>query len=54
MGFISKSLDGDSYFIWVPIKDLNKYNMLARPIQDKVVNNELTDNNLEHLVYREY
>ena len=49
-----KSLDGDSYFIWVSIKDLNKYNMLARPIQDKVVNNELTDNNLEYLVYREY
>ncbi|CCY46981.1 uncharacterized protein BN793_01200 [Firmicutes bacterium CAG:822] len=49
-----KSLDGDSYFIWVPIKDLDKYNMLAKPIQDKVVNNEITNNNLEHLVYREY
>ena len=49
-----KSLDGDSYFIWVPIKDLDKYNMLAKPIQDKVVNNEITNNNLEHIVYREY
>lgn len=49
-----KSLDGDSYFIWVPIKDLDKYNMLAKPIQDKVINNEITDNGLEHIVYREY
>ncbi len=49
-----KSLDGDSYFIWVPIKDLDKYKMLAKPIQDKIVNNEITDNNLEHIVYREY
>ena len=49
-----KSLDGDSYFIWVPIKDFDKYNMLAKPIQDKVVNNEIIDNNLEHIVYREY
>ena len=49
-----KSLDGDSYFIWVPIKDLNEYNMLAKPIQDKVINNEITDNGLEHIVYREY
>ena len=49
-----KSLDGDSYFIWVSIKDLNKYNMLAKPIQDKVINNEITDNVLEHIVYREY
>ena len=49
-----KSLDGNSYFIWVPIKDLDKYHMLAKPIQDKVINNEITDNNLEHIVYREY
>ena len=49
-----KSLDGDSYFMWVPIKDLNEYNMLAKPIQDKVINNEITDNSLEHIVYREY
>ena len=49
-----KSLDGDSYFIWVSIKDLNKYNMLAKPIQDKVINNEITDNGLEHIVYRGY
>ena len=49
-----RSLDGDSYFMWVPIKDLDKYNMLAKPIQDKVINNEITDNNLEHIVYREY
>ena len=49
-----KSLDGDSYFIWVPIKKLDKYNMLAKPIQDKVINNEITDNGIEHIVYRGY
>ena len=49
-----KSLDGDSYFMWVPIKDLDKYKMLAKPIQDKVINNEITDNSLEHIVYKEY
>ena len=49
-----KSLDGDSYFIWVPIENLDKYNMLAKPIQDKIINNEIIDNTLEHIVYREY
>ena len=49
-----KSLDGDSYFIWVPIKDLDKYNILAKPIQDKVINNKIINNSLEHIVYREY
>ena len=49
-----KLLDGDSYFIWVPIKKLDKYNMLAKPIQDKVINNEITDNGIEHIVYRGY
>ena len=49
-----KSLDGDSTFLWVPITDLNKYNILAKPIKDKVINNEITDNNLEHIVYRKY
>ena len=49
-----KSLDGDSYFIWVPIKDLDKYKMFVKPIKDKVANNKITDNNLEHIVYRKY
>ena len=49
-----KSLDGDSYFMWIPVKELDKYNMLAKPIQDKVINKEIIDNNLEHIVYREY
>ena len=49
-----KSLEGDSYFIWVSIEDLDKYNMIAKPIQDKVVNNEIANNTVEHIVYREY
>ncbi len=49
-----KSLDGDSNFVWIPIKDLDKYNILAKPVKDKVKNCEITDNTLEHIVYREY
>ena len=49
-----KSLDGDSYFMWAPIDDLDQYNMLAKPIKDKVINNGINTNVLEHLVYREY
>lgn len=49
-----KSLDGDSNFLWVSINDLKNYNVMAKPIKDKVINNEITDNNYEHIVYREY
>ncbi len=49
-----KSLDGDSYFMWVSIDNLDQYNILAKPIQDKVMNNEIKTNVLEHLIYREY
>ena len=49
-----KSLDGDSSFIWVPINDLDKYNILAKPVKAKVKNHEITNNTLEHIVYREY
>ena len=49
-----KPLDGNSYFIWVPIKDLDKYKMFVKPIKDKVANNKITDNNLEHIVYKKY
>ena len=49
-----KSLDGDSYFVWVSIDNLDQYNILAKPIQDKDINNEITNNTLEHIVYREY
>ena len=49
-----KSLDGDSHFIWVRIKDLENYNILAKPIKEKIQKNEITNNTLEHLVYREY
>ena len=49
-----KSLDSDSNFVWVPIQDLDKYNILAKPVKDKAKNYVLTDNCLEHIVYREY
>ena len=49
-----KSLDGDGIFEWVSILDLKKYNILAKPVSDKVINREITNEELEHLVYREY
>lgn len=49
-----KSLDGDSNFEWVSIDKLEEYNILAKPIKDKVFNREINNDTLEHIVYREY
>ena len=49
-----KSLDGDSIFNWIPISSLNDYKVLAKPIKEKIINNEISSNTLEHIVYREY
>lgn len=49
-----KSLDGDSEFVWVPINELDKYSVLAKPIKEKVIKKEIENDVLEHLVYREY
>lgn len=49
-----KSLDGDSIFEWVSLSDLNNYHVLAIPIKEKIINNEILNTNLEHIVYREY
>ena len=49
-----KSLDGDSNFEWVSIDKLVEYNILAKPIKDKVFNREINNDTLEHIVYREY
>ncbi len=48
------SLDGNGMFEWISIKDLDNYNIVAKPIKDKVVKNQITDEKLEHLIYREY
>lgn len=48
------SLDADSVFMWVPIKMLDKYNVLGKPIKDKIINNQIKGDNLEHIIYREY
>ena len=51
----TKSLDSDSIFTWIPIKELDNYNILSTPIKDKIVNNEIEfDGNYEHFIYREY
>lgn len=48
------SLDGDGIFEWVSISELEDYKILAKPIKEKVVNNQIVDDKLEHLIYREY
>ncbi len=48
------SLDGDSIFEWVLISELKNYNILAKPLNDKIVYNQIVDDKLEHLIYREY
>lgn len=49
-----KSLDGDGIFEWIPISELENYKILAKPIKDKVVKNEIENDVLEHITYREY
>ena len=48
-----KSLDGDGLFEWIAISDLENHKILAKPVKDKVVNKEITNEKLEHIVYRE-
>ena len=50
----SKSLDGDSDFEWILISDLDNYNIIAKPIKEKVISNEIFIDYLEHFIYREY
>lgn len=47
------SLNDDGIFEWVPIKNLENYKILAKPIKNKVFNNEIVDEKLEHIIYRE-
>ncbi len=48
------SLDGDSVFEWIPVSELENYKIMAKPLRDKIVNNQILDEKLEHLIYREY
>lgn len=49
-----KSLDGDGIFEWISISDLENHKILAKPIKDKIIKNEIENDDLEHLIYREY
>jgi len=49
-----KSLDGDGIFEWTSVSDLENHKILAKPIKDKIVKNEIKNDNLEHLIYSEY
>lgn len=49
-----KSLDGDGIFEWVSISELDNYKIMAKPIKDKIINNEIINEELEHIIYREY
>ena len=48
------SLDGAGIFEWISVSDLENYKILAKPIKDKIVKNEIENDDLEHLVYREH
>lgn len=48
------SLDSNAVFEWVSIQELEKYNILAKPIKDKIINNEISTEKLERIIYREY
>ena len=49
-----KLLDNKNGFILVSIIDLHKYNILVKPINIKIKNNEIINNTLKNNVYREY
>lgn len=48
------SLDSNGVFEWVSIQELEKYNILAKPIKDKIINDEISTEKLERIIYREY
>ena len=48
------SLDGAGIFEWISVSDLENHKILAKPIKDKIVKNEIENDDLEHLVYREH
>lgn len=50
----TQSYDGDTVFEWVAINHLQTYPILETPIQNKVAENNIKDDTLEHIVYREY
>ena len=49
-----KSLDGNGVFYWIPVHDLNNYHILATPIKNKIIQEEIDNLELEHLIYKEY
>ncbi len=48
------TLDGDGTFEWIDVSKLNNYEILEKPIKDKIVNGKTMNYDFEHLVYREY
>ena len=46
------SLDDDNHFEWVNVSELDKYDVVAKPIKEKVMNGFLNDD-LEYMVYTE-
>ena len=48
------SLDGDGIFEWLLVSQLEDYKIMAKPIRDRIINNEINGENLEHITYREY
>lgn len=48
-----KSLDGDGVFEWVSVSELENYKILAIPIKNKILNKEIKNKTLEHIIYHE-
>lgn len=54
-GSLDEQNDGESEFNWIKISELNNYKIMPNFIGQKIVNNDFDINdNIEHLVYREY
>lgn len=49
-----KSLDGDSEYEWVLVNELENYNIIAKPIKEKIISGKIFTDDLEHIIYREY
>lgn len=52
---LDEEKDGKSKFRWIEIKKLCDFEITPNFIKEKIINNEIKfDQNIEHLVYREY
>lgn len=46
------SLDGSGTFEWVEVSALGNYDMICRPIKEKIINHKIVNDDLEYLIYK--